>query len=131
MTKENSKGMKDLSASSVSHVSRKPLQCIHITTPYAGHVVEVTFRNHSMPMKCSLLENGFLPVFSIEGKVMLYSNPYYCCCSRGHNIPNIKFVSEAFWLVCYQQQTYEGIPLLPWIQGFYSYKLHHLFLLPQ
>ena len=46
MTKENSNGMKDLSASNVSQVSRKPLQCIHITTPYTGHVVEVTFRNH-------------------------------------------------------------------------------------
>ena len=46
VTKEYSKGMKDLSASNVSHVSRKPLQCIYITTPYAGHVVEVTFRNH-------------------------------------------------------------------------------------
>ena len=46
MTKENSKGMRDLSASNISHVSRKPLQCIHITTPCAGHVVEVTFRNH-------------------------------------------------------------------------------------
>ena len=43
MAKENSKGMKDLSASNVSHVSRKPLQCIHITTPYAVHVVGVTF----------------------------------------------------------------------------------------
>ena len=46
MTKESSKGMKDLSASNVSHVSRKLSQCIHITTPYAGHVVEVTFQNH-------------------------------------------------------------------------------------
>ena len=46
MMKENSKGMKGLCASKVSHVSRKPLQCIHITTPYAGDVVEVTFRNH-------------------------------------------------------------------------------------
>ena len=46
MTKENSKGMKDLSASNVSHISRKPVQCRHITTPYAGHAVEVTFRNH-------------------------------------------------------------------------------------
>ena len=44
--KENRKGMKDLSASNASHVSRKPLQSIHITIPYAGHVVEVTFRNH-------------------------------------------------------------------------------------
>ena len=46
MKKENSKGMKDLSASNVSHVSRKPLQYIDITTSYAGHVVEVTFRNN-------------------------------------------------------------------------------------
>ena len=46
MTKETSKEMKDLSASDLSHVSRKSLQCIHITTPYAGHVVEVTFANH-------------------------------------------------------------------------------------
>ena len=46
MTKENSKGMKDVSASNVSHLSRNPLQCIGVTIPYAGHVVEVTFRNH-------------------------------------------------------------------------------------
>ena len=46
MTKENSKGMKVICSSDVSHVSRKPLQCIHITTPYAGHVVEVTYGNH-------------------------------------------------------------------------------------
>ena len=46
MKKENSKGMKNLSASNVSHVSRKPLQYIHITTPYAGHVVELKFRSH-------------------------------------------------------------------------------------
>ena len=46
MTKENSKGMKDVNASNLSHVSRKPLQCIHIATPYAVHAVEVTFRNH-------------------------------------------------------------------------------------
>ena len=52
-----------------SHVSRKPLQCIHITTQYAGQVVEFTI--------CSLTEHGFLLVFSIEGKVMLYSNFSY------------------------------------------------------
>ena len=39
-------------------------------------------------------------------------------------VPNIKFV-------CYQRQTKEGLSLLPWIQGFHSDKLHHLFLLPQ
>ena len=47
MTKENSKGMKDLSASNVPKVTfQGPLQCIHIIASYAGHVVEVTFRNH-------------------------------------------------------------------------------------
>ena len=39
--KENSKGMEDLSASNISHVSLKPSQCIHITTLCAG-----TFQNH-------------------------------------------------------------------------------------
>ena len=73
MTKENNEGMKDLSTSSVSHVSRKPLQCIHITTLYAGHIVEVTSETTTM-MICSLIENGFPPVFLIVGKVMLYSN---------------------------------------------------------
>ena len=49
MVTENSKGMKDASALLVKviHVSRTPLQCIqYVTTPYAGHVVEVTSRNH-------------------------------------------------------------------------------------
>ena len=46
MTTENSKGMKDVGTSNISHVSKNPLQCIQVTTPYAGHVVEVTFRSH-------------------------------------------------------------------------------------
>ena len=46
MMKENSKGMKDLSASNVRKVTFQGSQCIHIMAPYAGHVVEVTFRNH-------------------------------------------------------------------------------------
>ena len=46
MTTKNSKGMKDVGTSNVSHVSRDHLQCIQVTTPYAGHVVEVTFRSH-------------------------------------------------------------------------------------
>ena len=46
MTTENSKGMKDVGTSNVSHVSRNPLQCIQVTTPYTGHVVEVTFPSH-------------------------------------------------------------------------------------
>ena len=45
MTK-NSKALKDVGTSNVSHVSRKPLQCVHIITPYAGYIVEVTFRSH-------------------------------------------------------------------------------------
>ena len=43
MTAENWKGMKDLGTSNVGHVSRKPLQCIDVTTPVASHIVEVTF----------------------------------------------------------------------------------------
>ena len=51
-TKENSKGMKDFIALNVSHVSRKPLQCIHITTPYAVETL-VTFRSHvPKPLQC-------------------------------------------------------------------------------
>ena len=38
--------MKDAGTSNLSHVSRKPLHHIQVTSPYAGHVVEVTFRSH-------------------------------------------------------------------------------------
>ena len=41
MMKENSKGMKDLTVSKVRHISMKPSQCIHITTPYTN-----MFQNH-------------------------------------------------------------------------------------
>ena len=66
ITKENSKWMKDDSTSNVSHVSRKPLKCIQVTTPYASHVVEVTFQNHcnvcdlfsNTKLLCSSLFNG-------------------------------------------------------------------------
>ena len=46
MTKEDNRGMKDLSASNLSQVSRKPFHCIPIATQYAGRVVEVKFGNH-------------------------------------------------------------------------------------
>ena len=68
MTKQNSKEMKDLSASNVSHVSRKPLRCIHITTPYAGHVVEVTFRNHYSACDMFSGRTRLSSVFSMVGK---------------------------------------------------------------
>ena len=67
MVAENRKGMKGVGTSSVSHVSRKPLQCIGVTTPIAGHVVEVTFRNHcnaydlfsnATPLSSSLFNGG-------------------------------------------------------------------------
>ena len=69
--------MKDVVTSNISHISRKPLQCRHITTPYAGHIVEVIlskshFKGITMPMICSLIPHGFLPVFSMEVKIMLY-----------------------------------------------------------
>ena len=70
MTKENSKRMRDLSASNISHVSSKPLKCAHI----AGHVVEVTFRNHynayDMFSNRTRLSSSFFNI----GKVM-YSGP--------------------------------------------------------
>ena len=46
MTTENSEGMKVASTSNVSYVSRKPLQCLLVTTPYADHAVKVTFLSH-------------------------------------------------------------------------------------
>ena len=77
MTNENSKGMKDLSASNVSHVSWKSLQCAHITTLYAFHVVEVAFGNQYNMICCYPIEHGFLTVFSTEEKLMLYSETIY------------------------------------------------------
>ena len=44
---ENSKEMDGDDPSNDSHISRKPLQCIHVITPYAGHIVEVTLQSHS------------------------------------------------------------------------------------
>ena len=38
MTTENSEGMKDGGTLNVSHVSRKPLQRIDVTTPEVGHI---------------------------------------------------------------------------------------------
>ena len=76
MTKENSKGMKDLSASNVRKVTFQG-------SPYNAYTLQlhtqVTLsKSHSetitMPVICSPIEHGFLPVFSIEKKVMLYSN---------------------------------------------------------
>ena len=71
---EKSKGMNDLSASNVSHVSRKPLQCIHVTTPYAGHVVKVTFRSHYNAYDLLSDTIRLSSSLSIVGKIMLYSN---------------------------------------------------------
>ena len=77
MTIEISKGMKDASASNVSHVSKKPLQYIHVTTLYAtfysGHVVEVTFRNHCNAYDLFSNTTEFFSVFSIVAKIMFYS----------------------------------------------------------
>ena len=55
----------------------------------------------TMPMICSLIEHGFLPVFLIERKVILYSNCFsnltqwgkILNCSWGHlNSPNLIFL---------------------------------------
>ena len=48
MTKEDSKGMKDLSTSNVRKVTfhGSLYNAYTFIAPYAGHVVEVMFRNH-------------------------------------------------------------------------------------
>ena len=76
--KENSKGMEDLGASNVSHVSLKPSQWIQITTPCAS-----TFQAMTMPMIFSLTEHSFLPVSSIEGRVVFYSKRGSCIMTEG------------------------------------------------
>ena len=77
MTGEYRKEMKDVST---SNVSRKPLQCIDVTIPVASHVIEVMFETIAMPMVCSLIEHGFLSVFSMVGKIMLHSDSDYLDC---------------------------------------------------
>ena len=73
MTKKNSKGM------STSNVGKITFQ----GSPYNAYTfylhTQVTLSKSrsetiTMPMICSLIEHGFLPVFSTERKVMLYSN---------------------------------------------------------
>ena len=80
MTKENSKGMKDLSASNVRKVTFEgsPYNAIY-TLQLHTQVTLSKSRSETitMAMICSLIEHGFLPVFSIERKVMLYSNTFY------------------------------------------------------
>ena len=76
MTKENSKGIKDLSASYVRKVTFQG-------SPYSAYTLQVHMQvtlsksrseTSTMPMICSLIEHGFRPVLSIERKVILYSN---------------------------------------------------------
>ena len=58
-------------------------------------------------------------VLSCHGnKVSKTASTTRYCYDPGTYIPNIR-------IVCYQQKTYEGISLLPWIQGFHSNMLHH------
>ena len=68
MTAEDSKGMEDAGSSNISHVSRKPLQCIDVTAPVISHVVESRLETIAMLMICSPTEYGFLSVFSMVGK---------------------------------------------------------------
>ena len=80
MTKENSKGMKDLSASNVRKVTFQG-------SPYNAYILQLHTQvmlsksrseTITIPMICSLIEHGFLPVFSIERKIMLYSKTFLC-----------------------------------------------------
>ena len=78
MTKENSKGMKDLCASNVHKARFKEALTMHthyssIRRSRCRSLLEVTFQTITIPI-CSLIEHGFLAVFSIERKVMLCSN---------------------------------------------------------
>ena len=76
MTTENRKGIKDKSTSNVSHVSRKPLQCTDVTTPYAGHLFEVTFRNHCNDYDLFSIRTWLsFSLYSGE-KIMLYSKDF-------------------------------------------------------
>ena len=76
MTKENSKGMKDLSALNASHVSRKPLKMytVHNKTPYAGHVVKVTLGNHYNAYDMFSNTTRLSSSLFNSGEVKLYSN---------------------------------------------------------
>ena len=73
MTKENSKGMKDLSASNVRKVTFQGSPYNAYTLQLHTQVMLSKSRSETitMPIICSY---GFLPVFSIEMKVMLYVN---------------------------------------------------------
>ena len=68
MTAEDRKGMKDAGSSNVSHVPRKPLQCIDVTTPVIVTLSKSCSETIAMPTICSLIEHGFLSVFSMVGK---------------------------------------------------------------
>ena len=71
MTKEDSKGMKDLNASNLSQVSRKPLQCIPIAAQNADRVVEVKFRNYYNAY--CMFSDGTRLSSSLLKRVMFYS----------------------------------------------------------
>ena len=72
MTKENSKRMKDLSASNISHISRKPFNAYRLQLHTQVTLSKSRSETITMPMICSLIEHGVLPIFAVEGKVMLY-----------------------------------------------------------
>ena len=67
-TTENSKGMKNVGTSNVSHVSREPLQCIDATTQTQVMLSKSLSETTAIPMVCTLMEHGFFPVLSIVGK---------------------------------------------------------------
>ena len=79
MTKENSKGMKNPSASNVRKVTFQgsPYNVYTLNLHLQVTLSKSRFETITMPTICSLIEHGFLPVFSIEKKVMLYSNTYH------------------------------------------------------
>ena len=65
MTKENSKGMKVLVLQ--THVKSRLKEALIMDTRYS-FIRRSRSETITMPMICSLIEHGFLPVFSIERK---------------------------------------------------------------
>ena len=95
MTKENSKGIRDLSASNVSHVSKNPYNAYTLELHTQATLSKSRSETIAMPMICSLIAHGFLPVFSTEGKVILYSELILnFMCS------NIKSIKAHYYLIC-------------------------------
>ena len=123
MTTENNKGMKDASASNVSHVSRKPLQCIHIKLHMQVTLSKSRCEAITMPMMCSLLQHGFLPsqyqkhIFRVHPHQVILGNQQNTISTNG---PYLSFSNFSKVCVVKWRHFYNKIVnkiLLPWQQS--------------